>query len=86
MATDQTPVRIGLLGIGTVGGGTYEVLTRNAAEITRRVGRPMAITRVADLDTELATRVTGGNVAVCDDAHAVGLRSPPSLLSVIVDR
>lgn len=71
MSTDQTPVRIGLLGIGTVGGGTYDVLTRNAEEITRRVGRPIAITRVADLDTELASRVTGGAVAVTNDARDV---------------
>ena len=54
MSSDQTPVRIGLLGIGTVGGGTWEVLTRNAREITRRVGRPIAITKVADLNTALA--------------------------------
>ncbi len=71
MGTEQTPVRIGLLGIGTVGGGTFDVLTRNAQEITRRVGRPIAITRVADLNTELARQVTGGRVDVTDDAHAV---------------
>ena len=52
----MTPIRIGLLGIGTVGGGTYEVLTRNQEEITRRVGRPLVITRVADLDLDLARR------------------------------
>jgi homoserine dehydrogenase len=67
----MTPIRIGLLGIGTVGGGTYEVLTRNLEEITRRVGRPLVITRVADLDRELAARVTGGNAEITDDAYAV---------------
>ena len=65
------PIRIGLLGIGTVGGGTYEVLTRNQEEITRRVGRPLVITRVADLDLDLARRVTGGAVDVTDDAYRV---------------
>jgi homoserine dehydrogenase len=70
-----TPVRIGLLGAGTVGGGTYEVLTRNHEEITRRVGRPLAITRVADLDLDLARSVTGGAVDVVDDAFAV-VRDP----------
>jgi homoserine dehydrogenase len=70
-----TPVRIGLLGAGTVGGGTYEVLTRNQAEITRRVGRPLAITRVADLDLDLARSVTGGAVDVVDDAFSV-VRDP----------
>ena len=71
----QSPIRIGLLGIGTVGGGTYEVLTRNQDEITRRVGRPLAITRVADLDLELARRSTGPEVDVTDDAFDV-VRDP----------
>jgi homoserine dehydrogenase len=65
------PVNVGLLGIGTVGGGTYTVLTRNAAEITRRAGRPIRITKVADKNLELAKQVTGGNVAVTDDAFSV---------------
>ncbi len=38
------PVRVGLLGIGTVGGGTFEVLARNQQEITRRAGRRIRIT------------------------------------------
>jgi len=71
VSNDQTPVRIGLLGIGTVGGGTWEVLTRNAREITRRVGRPIAITKVADLNTALAHELTDGAIAVTDDAWSV---------------
>ncbi|MCB0874091.1 MAG: homoserine dehydrogenase, partial [Thermoleophilia bacterium] len=67
----MTPIRIGLLGIGTVGGGTWDVLTRNREEITRRVGRPLVITRVADLNTELATSVTGGQADVTNDAYSV---------------
>ncbi len=35
----MNPVNVGLLGLGTVGGGTVNVLLRNAAEITRRAGR-----------------------------------------------
>ncbi len=65
------PINVGLLGIGTVGGGTFTVLTRNAAEITRRAGRPIRITQVADKNTALAEQVTGGQVAVTDDAFAV---------------
>ena len=42
------PINVGLLGIGTVGGGTWEVLNRNADEIQRRAGRAIRITRVAD--------------------------------------
>jgi homoserine dehydrogenase len=60
-----------LLGIGTVGGGTYTVLTRNAAEITRRTGVAINVVQVADKNTELAKQVTGGNVDVTDDAFAL---------------
>ena len=65
------PMRVGLLGIGTVGGGTYNVLTRNAEEITRRAGRPIEITVVADKDVARAKELTGGKVKVTDDAFAV---------------
>ena len=41
------PVKIGLLGLGTVGGGTVNVLRRNAVEISRRAGRDIQITRAA---------------------------------------
>jgi homoserine dehydrogenase len=41
------PVKIGLLGLGTVGGGTVTVLSRNAAEITRRAGRGIVISHAA---------------------------------------
>ena len=64
-------MRVGLLGIGTVGGGTYNVLTRNAEEITRRAGRPIEITVVADKDVARAKELTGGKVQVTDDAFAV---------------
>lgn len=65
------PMRVGLLGIGTVGGGTYTVLKRNADEIARRAGRPIEITVVADKNFELARRVTGGACRLTDDAFAV---------------
>ncbi|NWG30065.1 MAG: homoserine dehydrogenase [Rhodocyclaceae bacterium] len=65
------PIQVGLLGIGTVGGGTFTVLSRNEAEITRRAGRPIRIVQVADKNLELARRVTGGTVALTDDAFAV---------------
>lgn len=65
------PMNVGLLGIGTVGGGTFTVLTRNEAEITRRAGRPIRITQVADKNTALAVQITGGKVAITDDAFAV---------------
>ena len=65
------PLRIGLLGIGTVGGGTFEVLTRNAEEISRRAGRPITITHVADKDTALANKVVAGRAIITDDAFAL---------------
>ncbi|VVC82799.1 homoserine dehydrogenase [Sideroxydans sp. CL21] len=65
------PINVGLLGIGTVGGGTFTVLQRNAEEITRRAGRPIRITVVADKNVELAKRVTGGACRVTDDAFSV---------------
>ncbi|MCB1963045.1 MAG: homoserine dehydrogenase [Rhodocyclaceae bacterium] len=65
------PINVGLLGIGTVGGGTWTVLTRNAEEITRRAGRPICITTVADRNLERARTVTGGAARLVDDAFAV---------------
>ncbi len=65
------PINVGLLGIGTVGGGTFTVLQRNEEEITRRAGRPIRITVVADKNVELAKQVTAGKCRVTDDAFAV---------------
>ncbi|HEY8085465.1 MAG TPA: homoserine dehydrogenase [Methylophilaceae bacterium] len=65
------PINVGLLGIGTVGGGTWTVLTRNQEEITRRAGRPISIVKVADKDVARAQQITGGTVAVTDDAMSV---------------
>ncbi len=65
------PINVGLLGIGTVGGGTFTVLTRNQEEITRRAGRPIRISVVADKDTERAKAVTKGAARIVDDAFAV---------------
>ena len=65
------PINVGLLGIGTVGGGTFTVLQRNAEEIARRAGRPIRITVVADRNIELAKQITGGACRVTDDAFSV---------------
>ncbi len=64
-------INVGLLGIGTVGGGTFTVLKRNAEEIARRAGRPVNIVVVADKNLELARKVTGGDCRLTDDAFAV---------------
>lgn len=65
------PINVGLLGAGTVGGGTFTVLARNEAEITRRSGRPIRISVVADKNLKLARQVTGGACKLTDDAFAV---------------
>lgn len=64
-------LNVGILGLGTVGGGTYTVLTRNAAEITRRTGVEIKVVQVADRNLDHAKTVTAANVALTDDAFAV---------------
>jgi len=65
------PIQVGLLGIGTVGSGTFKVLQRNQEEIRRRAGRDIQITMVADLDVARAKAVVGDGVQVVNDARAV---------------
>ena len=69
------PINVGLLGIGTVGGGSWTVLNRNQEEITRRAGRPICITAVADRDTARAKAVVGDAARITDDAFSV-VRDP----------
>ena len=68
---DLKELRVGILGIGTVGGGTYNVLTRNAAEITRRTGVAINVKQVADRNIGHAKMVTNGNSALTTDAFAI---------------
>ncbi|MGA1288919.1 MAG: homoserine dehydrogenase [Rubrivivax sp.] len=65
------PIQVGLLGIGTVGSGTFRVLQRNQAEIRRRAGRGIEIAVVADLDVERARGIVGDATRVVSDARAV---------------
>ena len=65
------PIQVGLLGIGTVGGGTFNVLNRNREEITRRAGRDIRITMVADKAMDRARELVGKDVEVVDDAMKV---------------
>ena len=67
----MNPIQVGLLGIGTVGSGTFSVLKRNQAEIRRRAGRGIEIAMVADLDMERARALVGPDVKVVNDARAV---------------
>jgi homoserine dehydrogenase len=53
------PINVGLLGLGTVGGGTLTVLRRNAEEITRRAGREIRVVRAAVRNLEKAQALAG---------------------------
>ena len=64
-------IKVGLLGIGTVGGGVFNVLKRNHDEILRRAGIGIEIAMVADLDTTRAQSMVGPGVKVVADARAV---------------
>jgi homoserine dehydrogenase len=65
------PIQVGLLGVGVVGSGTFNVLRRNQEEIKRRAGRGIEITMVADLDVAKAQALVGPGVQVVNDARAV---------------
>ncbi len=65
------PIQVGLLGIGTVGSGTFNVLARNREEIVRRAGRDIVISMVADLDTERAERIVKGRAVVTKNADDI---------------
>ena len=65
------PVNVGLLGLGTVGGGTFNVLNRNAAEITRRAGRGIRITHAAAREYDAGSLPGIGDIAVSEDAFSV---------------
>ncbi|MFD2752996.1 homoserine dehydrogenase [Comamonas terrae] len=65
------PIQVGLLGIGTVGSGTFNVLERNQDEIRRRAGRGIEIAMVADLDTARARSVVGDKAKVVGDAREI---------------
>ncbi len=67
----MNPISVGLLGIGTVGGGTWNVLARNQEEIQRRAGRGIRITKVADKDLARARQLVGDQAAVTADAWEV---------------
>ena len=65
------PIQVGLLGMGTVGSGTFNVLQRNQEEIKRRAGRAIEISMVADLDVAKAQALCGSHVKVVSDARQI---------------
>ena len=65
------PIKVGLLGMGTVGSGTFNVLKRNQGEIQRRAGRGIEITMVADLNVARAKELVGEGVQVVADGREI---------------
>ena len=61
-------MRVGLIGIGTVGGGTYKILTENSEEIFKKTGKKIEITMVADTNLSLAKNIVKAPVTITDDA------------------
>ncbi len=56
---ELSPIKVGLLGLGVVGGGTWKVLQKNAEEIARRAGRRIEVTAVAVRDVDKARKLLG---------------------------
>ncbi len=65
------PINVGLLGIGTVGGGTFTVLKRNQEEISRRTGRKIVVKMIADRDLAKAKSLADNDIIVTDDGYQV---------------
>jgi homoserine dehydrogenase len=70
-ASQKRPIRLGLLGLGTVGQAAYDLLRRNQGEITRRSGHALQVVAVARRDTEAARRCVDDSVQVLADGHAL---------------
>ncbi|MCK5727056.1 MAG: homoserine dehydrogenase [Thiotrichaceae bacterium] len=66
----MTPVKVGLLGLGTVGGGTAAVLNRNGKEIARRAGRAIQVEVAATLEPNRAKEL-GLDIGITDDAFSI---------------
>ncbi|MDP2786046.1 MAG: homoserine dehydrogenase, partial [Sulfurimicrobium sp.] len=78
------PINVGLLGLGTVGGGTLTVLRRNASEITRRAGREIRVTMAAVRDLEKA-RKFAGSATLTPNSLPKGERDAGSLRESEID-
>ncbi len=82
MSATMKPIQVGLLGIGTVGRGTFEVLRRNQEEIRRRAGRGIEIAAVCRRDQAAARAIVGDAARVVADPFEI-VRDPS--IDVIVE-
>ena len=67
----MNPIKIGLLGLGTVGQGTWSVLQRNAEEIARRTGQQIQIKSAAIRDIEKARALNYTNLHLTTDPETL---------------
>ena len=67
----MTPIQVGILGIGTVGSGVFNVLQRNQEEIKRRAGRGIEVTMVSRRNVAEAKALVGDRAQVVADARAI---------------
>ena len=65
------PVKIGLLGLGTVGGGTVNVLARNREEIARRAGRAIEVVHASARDLDKPRICSLDGITLTDQPRAV---------------
>jgi homoserine dehydrogenase len=70
-AASSRPIQVGLMGLGTVGGGVYSVLTRNQEEIRRRAGRGIELAMVSRRDLAKARATVGDQVRIVADAREI---------------
>ena len=77
-------VKVGILGLGTVGGGTATVLARNAADITRRTGKTIQVTMAADKDPSKVDEYSKLGISVIDDAFAVVAESDVDIVVELI--
>jgi homoserine dehydrogenase len=77
------PIRVGLLGLGTVGAGVFHVLARNGEEIRRRAGRAIEIAAVHRRDLAAARAIVGGSAAVRVEADAMAIVRDPAIEIVV---
>jgi homoserine dehydrogenase len=77
------PINVALLGLGTVGFGTWTVLRRNEEEISRRAGRPIRVTWIAEKALERARELTQGDAGVNLTADAAVVLAHPDVDIVV---
>ena len=68
---NQQPIKVGLIGLGTVGQGVVSVLRENAREIERRVGRPVVVTHASARDITKARPITMEGITLVADAMSI---------------